>query len=160
MGEGSDLLNPNSTAAVVFGASEWPEAGMDSAPSFLGSAAQVLSYLYDSAGLGLDPSLVLNLFDDRSAAGDQLTRIRDTLDTRISRRREEGRPITDLLVYYIGHGCTDDENHLSLLIYRSRKALEAETGIKAPDLARTLKLAAPQQRRCVILDCCFSEAAA
>jgi hypothetical protein len=38
--------------------------------------------------------------------------------------------------------------------------MEAETGIKAPDLARVLKLAAPQQRRVVILDCCFSEAAA
>jgi hypothetical protein len=38
--------------------------------------------------------------------------------------------------------------------------MEAETSIRAPDLARALKLAAPQQRRIVILDCCFSEAAA
>lgn len=37
---------------------------------------------------------------------------------------------------------------------------EAETGIKAPDLARTLGLAVPQQPRSVILDCCFSGAAA
>jgi hypothetical protein len=47
-----------------------------------------------------------------------------------------------------------------LLVRRSRRGLEAETGIKAPDLARTLRLAAPQQRRCIILDCYFSEAAA
>ena len=61
---------------------------------------------------------------------------------------------------YVGHGFTDDQGHLSLLVRRSRRGLEAETGIKAPDLARTLRLAAPQQRRSVILDCCFSEAAA
>jgi hypothetical protein len=38
--------------------------------------------------------------------------------------------------------------------------MEAETGIKAPDLARVLRVGAPQQRRLIVLDCCFSEGAA
>ncbi|SAL80572.1 hypothetical protein AWB66_06274 [Caballeronia telluris] len=38
--------------------------------------------------------------------------------------------------------------------------MESETGIRASDLARVLKVAAPQQRRIIVLDCCFSEAAA
>ena len=42
----------------------------------------------------------------------------------------------------------------------TRQGLEEETGIRAPDLARVLKVAAPQQRRLVVLDCCFAEAAA
>ncbi len=133
---------------------------MAPAPSFRRSAARVVQYLYDRAGLGLDGELVLDLFDDPAGAGEQLARIRDTLDKRLRERREDGRPITDVLVYYIGHGTTDDQNHLSLLVQRSSQGLEAETGIKAYDLARTLRLAAPQQRRLVILDCCFSEFAA
>jgi hypothetical protein len=154
------LLNPASTAAVILGAHDWTEAGLGRTSSFLRSARRVTAYLYDSAGLALDSELVLDLFDDPAGAGDQLSRLRETLDVQLRERRDAGRPVTDLFVYYIGHGHTDDQGHLSLLVRRSRRGLEAETGIKAPDLARTLRLAAPQQRRCIILDCCFSEAAA
>jgi formylglycine-generating enzyme required for sulfatase activity len=154
------LLDPQSTAAVVLGAHDWTEAGLDRAPSFLRSARSFVRYLYDPRGLGIDPELVFDLFDDPAGAGDQLGRLRDTLDVHLRDRRMAGRPVRDVLVYYIGHGYCDDHGHLSLLVRRSRRGLEAETGIKAADLARTLRLAAPQQRRSVILDCCFSEAAA
>ena len=156
----SRLLNPSSTAAVVLGAHDWSEAGLGRAPSFLRSARSIVRYLYDPAGLGLDPELVLDLFDDTAAAGDQLARMRDTLNVLLRARQETGRPVADVLVYYVGHGYTDDQNQLSLLVRRSRQALEAETGIKASDLARVLRLSAPKQRRSIILDCCFSEAAA
>jgi uncharacterized caspase-like protein len=157
---GSRFIDPRYTAAVIFGAHDWTEAGMSRAPSFLLSAKGVVAYLIDSAGLGLDSILVLDLFDDTASAGEQLTRIRDTLDTLLRERRQEARPVADLLIYYVGHGYTDDQGHLSLLVRRSRRGMEAETGIKAPDLARVLKVAAPEQRRVIVLDCCFSEAAA
>jgi len=153
------LLDPQSTAAVILGASDWTEAGLGRAPSFLRSAGGILAHLLDSAGLGLDPTLVINLFDDVTSAGEQLARIRDTLDVRLRERRSEERPVADLLVYYVGHGYTDAQGHLALLVRRSREGMEAETGIRAPDLAQVLRRAAPQQRRLVILDCCFSEAA-
>jgi uncharacterized caspase-like protein len=156
----SQILIPGFTAAVVLGAHDWTEAGMTRAPSFLRSAKGVVQYLLDSAGLGLDPSLVLDLVDDITSAAEQLTRIRDTLNTLLRERRDEGRPVADLLIYYVGHGCTDDQGHLSMLVRRSRKGLEGVTGIRASDLAQVLRFAAPQQRRMVVLDCCFSEAAA
>jgi hypothetical protein len=154
------LLDPNSTAAVILGAHEWTGAGLGRSPSFLRSAKGILGYLLDSAGLGLDPSMVLDLFDDTASAGEQLARIRDTLDSSFRDRRSEGSPITDLIVYYVGHGQTDDEGRLTLLVRRSLLGMEVETGIKAADLARVLRISAPQQRRIIILDCCFSEAAA
>jgi hypothetical protein len=157
---GPRLLNPQTTAAVVLGAHEWTAAGLVRAPSFLRSARGIVAYLYNPAGLGLDPDLVIDLFDDTASAGEQLARIRDTLNVLLRERRDEGRPVADVLVYYVGHGHTDDQNHLSLLVRGSRRGMETETGIKAPDLARVLKVSAPQQRRIVVLDCCFSEAAA
>src|ERR1700688_4252920 len=96
------LLNPMSTAAVVLGAHDWSEAGLRRAPSFRRSARHVVRYLYSREGLGLDPELVLDLFDDPAGAGEQLARVRDTLDAQLRERRDQGRPVTDVLVYYIG----------------------------------------------------------
>jgi hypothetical protein len=157
---GRRLLDPESTAAVVIGAHDWGTAQLGRAPSFLRSAKGLLHYLIDSAGLGLDPTLVIDLFDDPASAGEQLKRIRDTFDVLLRERRDEGRPVSDVLIYYVGHGHTDDQNHLSLLVRGSSHGMEAETGIKTPDLARVLRVATPHQRRMIVLDCCFSEAAA
>jgi hypothetical protein len=64
------LLNPSSTVAVVLGAHDWTDAGLGRARSFLRSARRIVAHLYDPAGLGLDPELVLDLFDDPAGAGD------------------------------------------------------------------------------------------
>ena len=154
------LLASESTAAIILGADDWTEAGLNTAPSFRRSAKGIAQYLVDRGGLGLDASLLIDLFNSREDAGSQLAEIRDTLDRLLRERRDEGRPVTDLLLYYVGHGQTDDQGHLSLLVRRTRRGMEIETSIGAPDLARVLKIAAPQQRRIVFLDCCFSEAAA
>ncbi len=154
------FLAPQSTAAVILGSHDWTGAGLGRAPAFLRAAKEFVRYLIDSAGLGLDPSLVLDLFDDPAPAGEQLVRLRDTFDVLLRERRDEGRPVADVLVYYVGHGQTDDQGHLSLLVRSSHRGMESETGIRASDLARVLRVAAPQQRRIVVLDCCFSEAAA
>ena len=85
--EGPRLLNPRSTAAIVFGAHDWTEIGVGRAPSFRRSARGIVAYLYDPAGLGLDPELVLDLFDDPSSALEQVARMGGTLDELLSGRR-------------------------------------------------------------------------
>lgn len=142
------------------GAHDWTNIGRGCAPSFRRSAQEVVDYLQDSNGLALDPKLVLDLFDNKASANDQLARTKEILEAQLRDRADAGRPVNDVLLYYIGHGDTDDQGHLSLLVRRSSRGLEADTGIRAPALANMLRRAAPQQRRFVILDCCFSEAAA
>jgi Caspase domain/Sel1 repeat len=156
------LLNAASTAAVIMGASDWRAAALAAAPSFRRSAKAVLRLLVGQnfPGLGLDPELVLDFFDDPAPAAEQLAELRDRLDELLRDRQSQGQPVVDLFFYYVGHGITDAQAHLTLLVRGSRKGMEAETSIRVPDLARVLRVSAPKQRRLVVLDCCFSEAAA
>jgi hypothetical protein len=41
--------------------------------------------------------------EDIAAPACVLSRIRDTLDSRLRDRRKHGQQITDLLIYYVGH---------------------------------------------------------
>jgi hypothetical protein len=155
------LLDPSGTLAIILGAQDWSKAGLSNAPSFRRSAAQFHRYLLNPSprGLELEPDLVLSLFDDPSSAGSQLGRIRDAVRNLVRERAGESRSISDVLIYYVGHGTSDDSGRLHLLVRDSSEGIEAQSSIAAPDLAQVLRVAAPQQRRLVILDCCFSEAA-
>jgi hypothetical protein len=156
------LLQPHSTAAIILGAYDWTKAGLARAPSFRRSAHHYHAYLLDRepSGLGLQPDLVLNLFDDRAAANDQLTHIADWLRSWVLECKATGLALTDVLIYYVGHGTFDaTSRQLHLLTHSSVQSFEEQTSIGASSLAQVLRLAAPQQRRIVILDCCFSSAA-
>jgi hypothetical protein len=109
--------------------------------------------------LGIQPDQVLNLFNDPSPAGEQLDRVHDHITNFISEAKETGRTIRDVLIYYVGHGSCD-QGHLHLLVRHSSAGREEQSSISISHLAQELRIAAPQQRRIVILDCCFSEAAA
>jgi hypothetical protein len=154
------LLNPSNTVAVIFGAHDWTRGGLPNAPSFRRSAGYLQQYLLARfpSGLGLEPDLLLNIFDDPSPAGAQLIRVGDTVRGLVRERLHTAHPIKDILIYFVGHGTVDD-GHLHFLVRDSREGMEAQSSIAAPDLAQVLRVAAPQQRRLIILDCCFSEAA-
>jgi hypothetical protein len=156
------LLDPLATIAVILGSHDWTKARLPKAVSFRHSAAHWLRYLLTEPpyGLGLEPDLVLNLFDDPSTANSQLVRIRDTVVALVCERRETAHPIRDVLIYYVGHGTCEGGRHLHLLVRDSNYGIEEQSSIGTPALAHVLRVSAPQQRRLVILDCCFSEAAA
>jgi hypothetical protein len=156
------LLDPSGTLAIILGAHDWTKAGLPIAPSFRRSAAQFHRYLLNPFphGLDLEPDFVLNLFDDPAPAGAQLARIRDTIRSLVRERGNEDRPVRDILIYYVGHGASEERGHLHLLVRDTSEGIEAQSSIATPDLAQVLRVAAPQQRRLIVLDCCFSEAAA
>ena len=125
------LLDPTGTVAIIFGAYDWTKAGLVSAPSFRRSAAQLHRYLlaFVPYGLGLQPDLILNLFDDPSPAGTQLVRIRDTVRSLVRESREAEHPVTDVLIYYVGHGSVYYGGHLHLLVKDSSEGIEEQSSI-------------------------------
>jgi len=155
------LLDSETTVAVILGASDWSKAGLGKARSFHRSAAYFNTYLTRNypEGLGLAPEYVLSLFDDVAPSSAQLARIRDFIKDVVLERKDSDKPIVDVLIYYVGHGTSDDGETLQLLVRDSGHGIEAQSSISTRDLAKVLKVAAPQQRRICIFDCCFSEAA-
>src|SRR4051794_29290197 len=107
------LLDRASTIAIVLGASDWTNAGFSRAYSFARSAGHFKRYLISEPprGLGIEPHLILDLFDDPSPASSQLSRIRAEIRSLISEPRRINSPIRDILVYYIGHGIPDSNGH-------------------------------------------------
>jgi hypothetical protein len=88
---------------------------------------------------------MLNLFDDPSPAGTQLGRIRDTVRSFVREGREAERPISDVLIYYVGHGSVDNSGHLHLLVKDSSEGMEEQSSIAASNLAQVLRIAAPSR---------------
>jgi Caspase domain len=156
------LLSPRNTVALILGAHDWSKAGLPKAPSFRRSAANYHRYLISPAphGLGMDPDLILNLFDDVAPASGQLATINEHVGGLVRERKDTLFPIRDLLIYYVGHGTSEAGRHLQLLVRESTQGIEEQSSINTRDLAHILRVVAPQQRRLLILDCCFSEAAA
>ena len=132
------LLDPAGTVAIILGAHDWTGINLPRAPSFRRSAAHFHRYLLASppVGLGLEPDLLLDMFDDPSPAETQLERISDMVRGFVRERGDTSRPISDLLIYYVGHGTCDAGRHLHLLVRRSREGMEEQSSIGFPALFR------------------------
>jgi hypothetical protein len=150
--------SPQSILAILLGASEWPEAGFQASNAFANSAIEIRHYL--TGPFSLSPDNFLDLFDTTDSADTIDRKIGGFLTRRISLLKEEGRPATDLLLYFIGHGGFAPPNFIYCLAVRStREANLIASSIQAQSLAFTIKENARHLRRLVILDCCFAASA-
>jgi hypothetical protein len=155
------LLEPTGTVAIILGASDWTKAGQSREQSYARSAGHFKRYMISDPphGLGIEPDLVIDLFNDPSAPSTQLGRILEEVRNSISDRKETDHPIRDILIYYVGHGIPGLGGHLHFFVRDTSEGIEEQSSIAATNLAQVLRVAAPQQRRLVILDCCFSGSA-
>jgi hypothetical protein len=153
---------PETTLAVILGASEFRAVQLANNPAFATSAANLRAYLLDTDnGFGLPPANLLWLFDadlEASALDEQLG---EFLERRAEELVQAGSPPRDLLVYYVGHGGfgAGGESEYFLAIKRTRTGAEQFSSYTARGLANTLKNKARHLRKYVILDSCFSAAA-
>jgi hypothetical protein len=151
------VASPQSTRAIILGAQVWPDfPDLPASEVFLHSAADLQAYLKDPHGMGLPSKNVLDLFDNAGSA--------DEIDKRISSFLSDptlpGAPkLTDVLVYYVGHGEAVLNKDLYLAIRRTRTENVALSSIPVSALRTTLENAAGHTRRLIIIDCCFAAAA-
>lgn len=154
---------PNSrrTLAVLFGASSYRRAPkLAQGRSFYNSAQDFYEYLIAVDGLNLPRENINWLFDDSRSPGDQLQDIRDFLENRSARLRQEGIEAQDLVLFYVGHGLFWGPDHIySFAVRATDEGSEGLTSIRASDLATIIKAHARFLRKFLILDCCFSAAA-
>jgi uncharacterized protein (DUF2252 family) len=131
------------------------------ASAFGYSATSFREYLLDAKGLAVAPENLLWLFDEELPSVQQLLRIKDHVSGRLTELgSQRGRDVS-IFCYYVGHGAFPGRDRTYCLLVRSTEAppLTEDTSLRLPTLAEVLKGVAPESRRIIILDCCFSAAA-
>jgi len=144
------------TAAILLGASDFPQYSYKPNAAFLRSKQDFRSYLQDSdVGFALQDDAILDLFDSHHVPSTQLVTIGKFLD-RFDRQADR-EALRNLIVYYVGHGYfpwPSQEYHVALAC--TERDYESATGLKIPELANVIKQRARAFRRFIFLDCCFA----
>ncbi len=157
----SDYLKPvlpQETLVIILGAHDWSRAKLSSSITFKASAQAFLHCVCSPSCLGIPAENILNLFDDESAASEQIDTIGQFLDAKVrSPRQSAGAKPRNLLIYYTGHGSFHHSTNEYFLCVRSMTHKGA--GLYVRFLADCLNEHAPFLRRFIILDCCFAGAA-
>jgi hypothetical protein len=152
------FIRREKTLAVVLGASEWPEyPEFDAKTSFRLSANDIVEYIRGPSGLNLPRRNVKVLFDSFDDAPDILRQIRQFIGERRQEANTIDDPITDLFVYYIGHGgITADSNTFFLAIRSTSQIDPIATSITAESIGVLVRDGAAGLRTYIVLDCCFA----
>jgi hypothetical protein len=153
-----DPVAPDTTLAIVAGASEFPNyQELAGGERFAAAARDFIGYLFATDGFGLDEKNLLNVFDSPDSSGKILNRIKQFLAERQQALADRGGG-RDLLFYYVGHGGFTANKDYFLAIQETEKGSEWTT-IRITDLANVIKNAPMLLRRYLILDCCFAASA-
>jgi HAD superfamily phosphoserine phosphatase-like hydrolase len=145
------------TLVVVFGASQYTDTNFASAPAFANMAAKVRTYFVSPKGFSLpDPAnQLLYLFDVSRGPPDQLNEIEAFVRDQASRRQ-----ISDLILWYIGHGTIDHIQNYCLTLRGTLDANRGATSIRITDLGHSLTNsltgAAKDYRTYLLIDACYS----
>jgi TPR repeat protein len=151
---------PETTLALFFGASRWPDAPkFQDAPSFERSADALIGFLREPEGAGLPWRNIKSFFNSLDDAAEQLEQA--TLFIERFRRSTAGTDQSprDLLVFYVGHGDFEGEaRDFYLSIRRTQQKRPLITSITAHELGNLIRRSAGDLRTYMIVDCCFAAA--
>src|SRR5271166_2417867 len=151
---------PQTTLAVIFGASRWPDAPkFEDAPSFERSADELISFLRDPKGVGLPWRNIKSLFDSLDDAAEQLDQAASFIERHRRLTAGTDQSPRDLLVLYVGHGDFEGEaRDFYLSIRRTNQQRPLITSITARELGNLIRRSAGDLRTYLIIDCCFAAA--
>ncbi len=153
--------SPQTTLAILLGASAWPDSDdFHGSEAFANVARDYKTYLLAPQHFGLSEENVLDLFDTEQGP-DKIDRaIRSFLEQRTTAMKQAGKAPRDLLFYFVGHGGFAGRNSEYYLAVRCTSSENpGASGIRIESLAATLMDKARHLRRFIILDCCYAAAA-
>lgn len=136
---------------VLLGASQFPNfpkaLHLDN-PSFRNSARAFQNIMESDNILLSGRPTVLDLFDSDLSPREIILRIRDFLKAEAN--------ITDLVLYYCGHGSFLSDRTYFLMIRATEPDSEAFTGLPWRQMRHTLEPHLANRRVYIVLDCCFA----
>lgn len=151
------LPEEKSSLCIILGADSWPFfEGLNGGSPFTNSAALAYRFFVSKYGFGLATENVLNLFNSELSAADQGVKIEEFIKERSDELGNSGDRLSDLCVYYVGHGDFYGPTSDLLMLVRNTRPKHDQTGIQCRALARILKSSAPFSRQFIVLDCCWS----
>ena len=148
-----NTIAPARTLAVVIGAGSFPNhEDLSAPPSFTNSAKAVAQYFTDAAHFELPRANLLDLFDHDGSPSDQCEALATFMAPRAA-------AVSDVVVYYVGHGQVPEGNELCLALRSTRQKFVSASSLRVKDLASALRDSLRNHRLYIILDCCFSATA-
>ncbi|SKC19586.1 caspase family protein [Dyadobacter psychrophilus] len=140
---------------IILGASEFPKSSFESNIAFANAADEISRYFLRKSSFNINPDNLLNRFNDPRSSSSILKDIGNFIRTRVDELREEGTSVTDLIMYYVGHGAFE-KNEYYLAIQDTTNSHKAWSSIQAGALNSVFGEYAAWLRIVIILDACFS----
>lgn len=138
-------------ALILLGASEWPHWSDFDNPAFRGTHDAVLNYAIRTFGIQSDQ--ILDLFDVEDSPGELVAQIRAFLG------RADMSELTDVIVYFVGHGDTIlDDNDYALFTASANRNQPDSSSFRATHLFEAVRPSGRKVRTSILLDACFSAA--
>lgn len=145
---------------IILGASDFSRAELTSDSAFRESAQAFRQYLIGGSGLGLPRENILDLFDNDSSSSSIDEQIHEFLASRASALKAESQDVSDVVIYYTGHGLfTPPSDTYALALRYTTRARLGASSLHIDHLAEALRQHVRFSRRFVILDCCFAASA-
>ena len=112
--------------------------------------------LRDREGLNLSPRNVKVLIDSFDDGPEILRQMWEFIRDRRAGLIKLDTPVTDLLIYYVGHGGFSENDAFFLSIRSTNENDPLATSITAESLGRLVREAGAGLRTYLVLDCCFA----
>jgi hypothetical protein len=148
--------SPESTLAVILGASEFPDLGMTSDNAFLAAAEAFTAYLRDASGYGLPEENLHNCFNFLGGIDALYRSVGNFAQNRIVDLQSQEYDVIDILIYYVGHGYADLKQRYHLALRSTRKVNYEYTSLTVDAIFREFTGVSNKLRLFLILDACFA----
>ena len=145
------MKNEYSIGLVFLGASDFVNSNdLSSSPAFLASYQKIKNYFLHDENYNIKEDNCLDLFNSDLSPDKMDDKLREFLNN------IKEKEITDLIFYYVGHGCYHRRQGFILATKSLKDDNKTLSGLLFSNLANRISTSAEKIRTYFLLDCCFS----